>query len=224
MNGPRGGERQVRLGIISDVHGDPLALMWTLAHFQRLGVSRAVSCGDLVGYGPMPDRVVELCAIHHVDSARGNHDRWAVERGAGVPDEYGGGTPGAGTVERLGSLPQKLFVGGHDRMGLVVHATPESDMEIVDQQTHGPKDLEGLLERHGVDFLITGHTHKPWWFRCERGLVLNPGSLTTVLNVATSRSFAVLDLATLEPAFYDVETGDRRAVSSWHGQMARPQY
>ena len=41
---------------------------------------------------PEPGRRV-LAGSTRIPSVRGNHDRWAVERGLGVRDEFGGGTP-----------------------------------------------------------------------------------------------------------------------------------
>jgi putative phosphoesterase len=212
----------MRLGLVSDIHADPLALSWALAHLKKLGVDRTVACGDLVGYGPLPDLVVELCRRYRVDSARGNHDRWAVERGLEGCDPHGGATPCGESLERLADLPARLNVAGHDRIGLVVHATPTSDLDIVEPRTHSTDDLDELLKRHGVDFLVAGHTHKPSWHRSEHGLVVNPGSVTTLPHVPSSRSFAVIDLERLEVAFHEVETGDRLAVPAWGMEQALP--
>lgn len=83
----------MKLGLISDIHGDPLALELAWSHLTVMGADRIVCAGDLVGYGPYPDRVVAFLEERQVASVRGNHDRWALERGLGVPDEYGGGPP-----------------------------------------------------------------------------------------------------------------------------------
>ena len=79
----------MKLGLISDIHGDAVALELAWANLTVLGADRIVCAGDLVGYGPHPDRVVAFLAEHGIDSVRGNHDRWALERAAGVP-----GVPG----------------------------------------------------------------------------------------------------------------------------------
>src|SRR3954447_23440293 len=103
----------MKLGLISDIHGDPLALELAWAHLTVLGADRIVCAGDLVGYGPHPDRGVAFLAEPGVDSVRGNHDRWAVERAAGVPSvpgTFGGGKPSAESVEALKSLPPDRVV------------------------------------------------------------------------------------------------------------------
>src|SRR3954470_9499374 len=84
----------VKLGLISDVHGDPLALELAWSHLTVLGGDRIVCAGGRVVCGPCPARVVDVLAGQKVDAVRGNHDRWALERGPGGVDEFGGGTPG----------------------------------------------------------------------------------------------------------------------------------
>lgn len=53
--------------------------------------------------------------------------------------------------------------------------------------------------------------------RPGRGLVINPGSVVSAptARVETSRTFALLDLATLEVTHHDVATGATVAVVPW---------
>src|SRR3954447_17070940 len=99
----------MKLGLISDIHGDPLALELAWSHLMVLGADRIVCAGDLVGYGPFPDRVVAFLAEHRIDAVRGNHDRWALQRRPGEADPFGGGTPSEATLDGLGTLPTDLL-------------------------------------------------------------------------------------------------------------------
>src|SRR3954453_10674131 len=110
----------MKLGLISDIHGDPLSLELAWSHLTVMGADRIVCAGDLVGYGPFPDRVVAFLAARGIASVRGNHDRWALERGRGGIDEFGGGTPSPDTLEYLAGLPGDLLVADLDRVGVVV--------------------------------------------------------------------------------------------------------
>jgi putative phosphoesterase len=205
----------VKLGLISDVHGDPVALELAWAHLTVLGADRIFCAGDLVGYGPLPDRAVSFLVEHQVPSVRGNHDRWALERGLGVPDEFRGGTPSRETLEVLGTLPFDLAIGGDGRVGVVVHGSPRSDMEFVTREQHPPSVLRRWLRDLRADFLVVGHTHRPMWYRCDIGIVVNPGSVVSVPVVETSRTFALLDLETVAVTFHDVESGAEVAVAPW---------
>jgi putative phosphoesterase len=206
----------VKLGLISDIHGDPVALELAWAHLTLLGADRIVAAGDLVGYGPFPDRVVAFVTERQIATARGNHDRWAVERGPGVRDEFGGGTPSAETLDYLANLPFDVLVSDEARIAAVVHGSPWSDMEFVSPHTHPPRVLDGYLATLKVDLLVIGHTHQPMWHRGERGLVVNPGSLVSMpVRTTSSRTFALVDLEALTVSFHDVETGGIVEVAPW---------
>jgi putative phosphoesterase len=206
----------MKLGLISDIHGDPAALELALAHLRSLGVDRIVSAGDLVGYGPSPDRVVELLQDREIPSVRGNHDRWALERGAGVPDGFGGGTPSAHSLEHLAALPTELVLEADTHVGVIVHGSPASDMEFVNRRTHGPAALRRYLRELSCDFLVVGHTHQPMWYTSPSGgLVVNPGSIISLPVIDSSKTFAVVETGTLQVTFHDLESGLAVSVDCW---------
>lgn len=71
----------MRLGIISDVHANELALAASLSALERLKVDRLVILGDVVGYGPDPEPVTQRIAGLVAQGAiclMGNHDAAAV--------------------------------------------------------------------------------------------------------------------------------------------------
>jgi putative phosphoesterase len=210
----------VRLGLISDIHGDPIALELAWAHLTTMKADAIMSAGDLVGYGPFPDRVVEFLAAHQIPSVRGNHDRWALERGLDIPDEFGGGRPSAETLAYLATLPFDLLISHERRVGVVVHGSPRSDMEFVTRRTHSPAQLERDLALLKAELLVVGHTHEPMWCRCPSGLVVNPGSVVSMPVVKTSRTFALVDVEALTVTFHDIETGEPRNVTPWHDMPA----
>jgi putative phosphoesterase len=205
----------VKLGLISDVHGDFASLELAWSHLTVLGADRIVCAGDLVGYGPSPDCVAAFLAERRVACIRGNHDRWALSRPEGVPDEFGGASPNAETLDFLRGLPIDLVLADDSRVAVIVHGSPRSDMEFVIPRTHPPAVLRRELAHLGADLLVVGHTHVPMWYRCDRGLVVNPGSVIGVPVVKSSRTFALVDLAGLNVTFHDVETGRPIPLAPW---------
>jgi putative phosphoesterase len=204
----------MKLGLISDVHGDPIALELAWAHLTLMGADRIVCAGDLVGYGPYPDRVSAFLRERQVASVRGNHDRWALERGPGAPDEFGGGVPSDETLEFLSGLPFDLVIALETEIGVVVHGSPRSDMEFVQPYSHPPAKLRGYVMELNCNLLVVGHTHRPMWYRCREGLVVNPGSVVSLPHIDSSRTFAMVH-NDLDVTFHDVETGVAVAVDSW---------
>ena len=67
----------MRFLILSDIHAnwDALDAVLTDAEGQY---DLVLNCGDLVGYGPEPNRVVDWCRATNAAVIRGNHDRAAV--------------------------------------------------------------------------------------------------------------------------------------------------
>jgi putative phosphoesterase len=206
----------MKLGVISDVHGDPVALEVAWSHLTVMGADRIVCAGDLVGYGPFPDRVVTFMRERQVSSVRGNHDRWALERGAGARDEFGGGTPNSETLDYLRDLPFDLLVAHQTTIAVVVHGSPRSDMEFVTRKSHPRTVLRQYLLDLKCEVLVVGHTHQQMWFRCEEGLVVNPGSVVSAAPIDSSRTFALVDLDILEVTFHDVESGGKVGVEPWN--------
>jgi putative phosphoesterase len=213
----------MKLGLISDIHGDLVALELAWAHLTVMGVDRIVCAGDLVGYGPHPDKVVSFLKEHGIDAVRGNHDRWAIERAdglAGVPSTFGGGLPSKDSVALLRVLPAYRLIENGSKVGVITHAAPGDDMEFVTRSTHSPQLLDGWLRKMGATLLVNGHTHKPMLARSAAGIVINPGSVVSAPVVSTSRTFAVLDWETEEVTFHDVESGERVEVREWSVPLA----
>ena len=67
----------VRFLILSDIHANWDALDAVL-NARRGSYDLVLNCGDLVGYGPEPNRVVDWCRATNAAVVRGNHDKAAV--------------------------------------------------------------------------------------------------------------------------------------------------
>src|SRR4029453_7256704 len=66
----------MRIAVLSDIHSSLVALEAVLAHAGS--VDAVWHLGDVVGYGPEPDAVVERLSALGALGVRGNHDAAAV--------------------------------------------------------------------------------------------------------------------------------------------------
>ena len=169
----------------------------------------------MVGYGPFPDRAVAFVESRKIEAIRGNHDRWAINRGPGKRDDFGGGATTLKTITTLSSLPTELEMIVSGRKLMVFHGSPISDMEYVRRSTHGAEILDKILDDLSADILVVGHTHAPMCYRGPCGLVVNPGSAISLPVVRTSRTFALLEIETMMVTIHDVETGRVLEIPSW---------
>ena len=78
----------MRYAIISDIHGNREALDVCLSDARHQGVDAVLCLGDLIGYGPDPNEVVERVREEADIIVGGNHDAGVVinARNARTPD------------------------------------------------------------------------------------------------------------------------------------------
>lgn len=174
-NATEGGEIEV-LAFVSDVHGNALALQAVLADIGARGIERVYCLGDLVGYGPDPEGVIDLIRAAAIPCVTGNYDDGiGFERGGCgcfYPDdaarEIGAAsyrfTVAAVSAEGkawLRALPHELRIkaGGH-RLHLV-HGSPRRINEylLIDRDS---RTFMRLAAAETDDVLVFGHTHVPW--------------------------------------------------------------
>ena len=73
----------MKIGLISDVHGNILALEEMYKEFERLGVNKVLCAGDMIGLGPYPEEVVQfLKSQNNLIAIRGNHEGYLLD---GIP-------------------------------------------------------------------------------------------------------------------------------------------
>ncbi|MEO0026250.1 MAG: metallophosphoesterase family protein [candidate division WOR-3 bacterium] len=73
----------MRIGVFSDIHSNLEALTTVLDFFRKEGVQWLLCCGDVVGYGPDPERCIELVRTSRARVVAGNHD-WAAAGRIGI--------------------------------------------------------------------------------------------------------------------------------------------
>ena len=64
----------MRLAIISDIHGNMDALEEVLADIDKSNVNATICLGDMVGYGPEPEAVIQAIRRQNVATLLGNHE------------------------------------------------------------------------------------------------------------------------------------------------------
>ena len=70
----------MKIAVISDVHGNLLALQAVLADIARQGVDQTVNLGDLLSGPLQPFETAELLMAEALLTIRGNHERQLLAR------------------------------------------------------------------------------------------------------------------------------------------------
>lgn len=184
----------MRIGLISDVHGDYDALKTVLERFDHVHKVDLILCaGDLVGRGPHPDEVVRVFRDRQIPTVRGNHDEWL----------YGLSSEDAAYLRRLPLDWQAEFEGCNIFM---CHGKPGNNIWGLYHDHVSETLLNMMLDSLGADILITGHTHLPMYIRVKRGCVVNPGSLYTFNSSSrvSSHTYGVLQLPEITIELFDL--------------------
>lgn len=64
----------MRYGLISDIHGNLEALQAVLKELEKQDVDEILCLGDIIGYGPDPEKCLQLVREHASIILAGNHD------------------------------------------------------------------------------------------------------------------------------------------------------
>jgi predicted phosphodiesterase len=220
----------MRLAVISDVHGNRLALEAVLQDIARQAVDGTLNLGDLVS-GPLePAATLEMLVAAALPTVRGNHERWLYDLPSSQQDlvdrhVHARLTPAQ--LEWLAGLPPTLVFAGEV---FLCHGTPGSDTERwLDSWWEGrgtrlPGEAEVTEKGEGIDcpVLLCGHTHLPRAVRLRDGrLIVNPGSVgLQITHGSPDARYAIIERrngqwsVSLRAVPYDHDAAARQALAN----------
>ncbi|MGQ9719277.1 MAG: metallophosphoesterase family protein [Nitrososphaerales archaeon] len=169
------------LAVISDIHGNFDALDAVLKSIDK----KSIYClGDLVGYGANPNEVIEWARDYGVKCVMGNHE-YAVVTGDASWFNWDAQRAVFWTrsnlkrenLEFIRSLPKRMELEIGGSRTLFVHGSPNDPIfEYVMPDTHDEL-FDYYLSNNRVQVVGLGHTHIPFMYKSDRGVVFNPGSV-----------------------------------------------
>ncbi|MEA3506253.1 MAG: metallophosphoesterase family protein [Elusimicrobiota bacterium] len=157
----------MRYAVISDIHGNFEALKEVLTYIKDENVDKIINCGDIVGYGPEPERCVKtVMALKNIHNVIGNHD-WAV---LGLEDTSKFNSDALSAVQwtRDSLSPESInFLSTLDyRKGgsnfMFLHGSPRDPL---DEYIQGIPAAEANFKKVLKPICFVGHTHAPVVFR-----------------------------------------------------------
>ncbi len=155
----------MRFGVISDVHGNLVALRAALSVLRQEGVDTWLSVGDLIGYGPQPNECVEMVAELGAVGVVGNHELIALGQLEGASSSQRAHTSHAWTasilrddiIDYLARLPHRVEISGL----VMTHGSLNDPEEYVGSEEKALRQLNQLgTDYPGARCLILGNTHR----------------------------------------------------------------
>ena len=225
--------KKLRFLILSDIHANLHALNAVLADSQD-EYDAILCCGDLVGYGPMPNETVVWSKSNLKAAVRGNHDKVSV----GLDDAEGYNVVASASLhwtagiltEANKSYLREMPRGPVEHDGLwLMHGSPidedlyllhECDAIGMDQYLPGPVNFFGHTHRQGGFAYFRGSLHViPQVPESDKHLILaldpmaayliNPGSVGQPRDGDWRAAYAIFStedkLLTFHRTEYNVE-------------------
>ena len=186
----------MQVAVLSDIHGNALALSACLDCIRELGVERVFMLGDLVGYFPGECAAYDLLAERGALCQQGNHETYLFTPSAravrGEPLYQLNAARARLGVARLAGIaawPARREVEIDGCRMLLVHGTPDDPQE---GYVYPDGDLS-LCRDLPWDVVFMGHTHRPFVQDAGPVLCVNVGSIGLPRDRGGAAAFALFD-------------------------------
>ncbi len=181
----------MRVALISDIHGNGVALEATVADIQKSSVDRTVCLGDAIQWGPQPKETIKLLRALASPIVMGNADAWLLDATA---------TKEAPTAAQSEARAWTLSKLSEDDLAFIRSFVPTVDVEVGDGRHllcfHGSpasyddnlfpetpqEEWDRLLGPYSPAVMAGGNTHTQQVRRVGEGMFFNPGSVGVAYN------------------------------------------
>lgn len=165
----------MRLGIFSDIHGNLEAFRAVLESMGRRELDRIVCLGDMVGYGPDPEKVIQGVRALQCDTVLGNHEASLLTEKARNWMNFEARENSIRTAQLISkaslefcrALPGSLQIGD----ALFVHGYPP-DSVFAYLFNQSDRRIEELFASPAASLYFVGHTHELQLVRQQAGKII----------------------------------------------------
>jgi predicted phosphodiesterase len=153
----------MKIAVISDIHGNFEALKRIFADIRQQGVDNLLCLGDMVGYGPEPELVVNFMVEKSIACVVGNHEL-AMLDDARLEEMSSDARASvlitrklvsAATLAFIGQLPRYIIL---DDMRFVHGMPPDSATSYL--HWVGDGEIAACMKAVAQRMIFVGHTHR----------------------------------------------------------------
>lgn len=192
----------MKIGIISDIHNNSLALMAALDEFKRLKCDMLVCAGDIIGIGPEPVDTVEiLMKADNFIAVKGNHEDYIDNMDAGSMSQsefeyhlWEHKKLSKDAKSFLSKLEYSKVIEVEGRRILITHYPNLTELDKAFILDFEGADLNKCFSNDNIDIVIFGHTHKSLHVLADNCHYINPGSLGCHNHNSTTASAGILTI------------------------------
>jgi len=199
----------MRLGLISDIHGNLRALRAVLNEFEGMELDSVHCLGDMIGYLHQSSQVIDDIANSKIQAIMGNHEATLLGMVSCPSDrwkEYNMETVKKALSEKqktwLKELVASRIMEIDGRKCAFFHGSPWNPLEEYIYPDSSRFDEFPAL---GYEVVFLGHTHRKMLKQVGGVTILNPGSCGLPRDGSSGASAAVYDSSSGEATFIHAE-------------------
>ncbi|MZK49010.1 metallophosphoesterase family protein [Clostridium beijerinckii] len=197
----------MKVAVLSDIHGNGVAMKYTIADFKKLGIKKIIILGDIVMKGPMPSESLELLKdkdLKIVAWIKGNTDLWLEEiTDDWIPSskreeelnlyyKYAKANLKQEQIEFFKELPLECSINLNGISILCVHGTPKSIIEAIDSSV-SEEEIKKAIEGVKEEVILSGHSHTSFIGKVDEKMIFNVGSIGNSLDGDNRISYGILE-------------------------------
>lgn len=177
----------MKVGVISDIHGNSYALEKVLSHGKELKVDHWLILGDFVGYYYHADLVIKMLREISYTAIKGNHeilleklfreelDKKILRKKYGIGHELALDKLTPVQLNFLFNLPSQLSVSFNQYNFQLNHGSPWNQEEYIYPDAH--IEILNRCDSKGHHFVLIGHSHYSFAYKTNNSLLINCGSV-----------------------------------------------
>lgn len=224
----------MKFAVFGDIHGNIEALRAAYDAALKAGAEKIYHLGDLGGYSPFVNEVVDFLVEHAIAGVQGNYDEavandrehcgckaeeplqeemahrsFAWTKAQVLPE----------SKEIMKNLPVEIKFTAEGKKVWLFHATPKKN-NLYWYEERPEKFFREMADKGDADIMIYGHTHKPYRKDFGNRIFINAGSVGKPKDNDPIACVALIDvsLGGVETEFlrvpYEVEKAARAIVAS----------
>ncbi len=181
----------MKFAVFGDIHGNIEALGAAYEAAVKAGAEKIYHLGDLGGYSPFVNEVVDFLIAHGIEGVQGNYDETVANNREHCGCKYEDPVQeemanrsflwtkqhaSQESKEYMRRLPVSMLFDVHGDKVLLFHATPSKN-NLYWYEDRPEKFFREMAAKTEADILIYGHTHKPYRKDFENKIFINAGSV-----------------------------------------------
>ena len=187
----------VKIAVIADVNANLNALEAVLQDAERRGITVFLSTGNMLGYGPFPNEVIQTLYSKNSLSVIGNYDLEILDKKIEARGnkifalKYIRKNLTKSYETYLRTLPAKLELEIAHKKLLLIHQIPDSIIENLFNDTLEEKFQE-FSKNAKTDIIIFSNSHEQFTKKVNEILFINPGSVGKSGNGKPQATYAAI--------------------------------